>query len=234
MRMPLLLSSGTRSAFAAVVLVVLAFAGCSKSTDPFIRLTNLGKSQLEGGDASKAVDFFRQALALQPTLLEAHLNLANAYLLANQPDNVLQQTRQALQLDPNSAAAHYLAGCAYLRLGQAEEALKSFQQSHRIDPAVTALNFQLALAHERLRSEEHTSELQSLRHLVCRLLLEKKKTKRVSETAERTENKPDRSRYTPLAALRTRPHTDATARRKTRPRNTPQSEPDQTRSKTPT
>src|SRR5262245_63883738 len=30
--------------------------------------------------------------------------------------------------------------------------------------------------HQRLvRSEEHTSELQSLRHLVCRLLLEKKK-----------------------------------------------------------
>src|SRR5205814_6881059 len=28
---------------------------------------------------------------------------------------------------------------------------------------------------ERKRSEEHTSELQSLRHLVCRLLLEKKK-----------------------------------------------------------
>src|SRR5262245_54208026 len=27
----------------------------------------------------------------------------------------------------------------------------------------------------QLRSEEHTSELQSLRHLVCRLLLEKKK-----------------------------------------------------------
>src|SRR5258705_4443109 len=28
---------------------------------------------------------------------------------------------------------------------------------------------------EHQRSEEHTSELQSLRHLVCRLLLEKKK-----------------------------------------------------------
>src|SRR5947199_4161027 len=27
-----------------------------------------------------------------------------------------------------------------------------------------------------IRSEEHTSELQSLRHLVCRLLLEKKKS----------------------------------------------------------
>src|SRR5258705_4771348 len=30
------------------------------------------------------------------------------------------------------------------------------------------------------RSEEHTSELQSLRHLVCRLLLEKKKNNRPS------------------------------------------------------
>src|SRR5262245_65794426 len=29
------------------------------------------------------------------------------------------------------------------------------------------------------RSEEHTSELQSLRHLVCRLLLEKKKKKNI-------------------------------------------------------
>src|SRR5258705_9544528 len=32
---------------------------------------------------------------------------------------------------------------------------------------------------EPRRSEEHTSELQSLRHLVCRLLLEKKKKKKV-------------------------------------------------------
>src|SRR5262245_64279822 len=30
-----------------------------------------------------------------------------------------------------------------------------------------------------MRSEEHTSELQSLRHLVCRLLLEKKKKKSI-------------------------------------------------------
>src|SRR5262245_64302184 len=32
------------------------------------------------------------------------------------------------------------------------------------------------------RSEEHTSELQSLRHLVCRLLLEKKKKKKQNNT----------------------------------------------------
>src|SRR5436853_3972106 len=38
-------------------------------------------------------------------------------------------------------------------------------------------NVDQILAQLRVRSEEHTSELQSLRHLVCRLLLEKKKKK---------------------------------------------------------
>src|SRR5258706_5422618 len=33
------------------------------------------------------------------------------------------------------------------------------------------------------RSEEHTSELQSLTNIVCRLLLEKKKTERIMESA---------------------------------------------------
>src|SRR2546425_8039829 len=37
------------------------------------------------------------------------------------------------------------------------------------------------------RSEEHTSELQSLAYLVCRLLLEKKKKNRVAVAIEKTE-----------------------------------------------
>src|SRR5438093_9097839 len=38
------------------------------------------------------------------------------------------------------------------------------------------------------RSEEHTSELQSLTNLVCRLLLEKKKKKKKNNLAKRKEN----------------------------------------------
>src|SRR5205814_6379718 len=41
--------------------------------------------------------------------------------------------------------------------------------------AAATLSRVTAVAAEDTRSEEHTSELQSLRHLVCRLLLEKKK-----------------------------------------------------------
>src|SRR5205814_9229910 len=43
--------------------------------------------------------------------------------------------------------------------------------------AVESALFRLESRIVRQRSEEHTSELQSLRHLVCRLLLEKKKNK---------------------------------------------------------
>src|SRR5690554_6955166 len=38
---------------------------------------------------------------------------------------------------------------------------------------------QAALRQSRMRSEEHTSELQSRPHLVCRLLLEKKKKNKI-------------------------------------------------------
>src|SRR5687767_15752554 len=44
------------------------------------------------------------------------------------------------------------------------------------DDFVFALKLPQEITHER-RSEEHTSELQSLAYLVCRLLLEKKKNK---------------------------------------------------------
>src|ERR1041384_5075007 len=49
-------------------------------------------------------------------------------------------------------------------------------QQARVDG--DALDVVLAGHHDR--SEEHTSELQSLAYLVCRLLLEKKKSARVS------------------------------------------------------
>src|SRR5256884_4580230 len=40
------------------------------------------------------------------------------------------------------------------------------------------------------RSEEHTSELQSRRHLVCRLLLEKKKLNRLASPSRHTATDP--------------------------------------------
>src|SRR5262245_12897535 len=55
---------------------------------------------------------------------------------------------------------------------------RDIDRAYELDPA-ELLDFaeNVANAPEARRSEEHTSELQSLRHLVCRLLLEKKNKK---------------------------------------------------------
>src|SRR5262245_65221263 len=51
-----------------------------------------------------------------------------------------------------------------------------FHRASRYPQQVSGIAYMEAIVQPR--SEEHTSELQSLRHLVCRLLLEKKKTHR--------------------------------------------------------
>src|SRR5262245_64362576 len=53
-------------------------------------------------------------------------------------------------------------------------------------PATTACA--AAAPESKGRSEEHTSELHSLRHLVCRLLLEKKKIRHITNAHYRTRN----------------------------------------------
>src|SRR2546422_2232595 len=55
---------------------------------------------------------------------------------------------------------------------------RAIEDVHRLSRQVVPLARKLRVADEQeeARSEEHTSELQSRLHLVCRLLLEKKKT----------------------------------------------------------
>src|SRR5262245_47424204 len=61
-------------------------------------------------------------------------------------------------------------------------ALKPGVPFSTMKPRIVSLSS--VLAHTTaMRSEEHTSELQSLRHLVCRLLLEKK-NKRIANIAK--------------------------------------------------
>src|SRR5262245_63529758 len=65
------------------------------------------------------------------------------------------------------------------------ERLKAFLpfRSWRLQIVAVAVAI-VAAATATIRSEEHTSELQSLRHLVCRLLLEKKKKKKKKQNSK--------------------------------------------------
>ncbi|MEO8425533.1 MAG: FG-GAP-like repeat-containing protein [Verrucomicrobiota bacterium] len=129
-------------------LVFVSCSGQKLSSDEFTRLMNTGKSYYEGGESEKSITAFRKAVTLNPTHLDAHLNLANACLLANQSTNAIREAQEALDLDSNSGAAYYIRGCAYLRLNQFEDAIKALQQVKNIDKTVNAVSFQLGRAHQ--------------------------------------------------------------------------------------
>jgi len=126
------------------------FFSCSRGQDNLDHWMSLGAGYLEKGDGTNAINAYTKAVSLEPDNIAAHLNLANAFLLADSNQEVIVQSQQAANLDRNNAAAYYLMGCAYLHLNQATQAVDAFQQSQKVDPAVTALNFQLGLAQERL------------------------------------------------------------------------------------
>ena len=140
------------------VLLALALAGaviclvsCGQAPgDNFTTLMTRGRGYLEKGDATNALAVYTKAVALVPESIDAHLDLANANLLAGNNQAVLNECRRTIELDHSNPAAYYLMGCAHLHLNQVEQAVQSFQESQKIDPAVTALNFQLGLAQERL------------------------------------------------------------------------------------
>src|SRR5205814_7989971 len=108
--------------------------------------------------------------ALQPDYLLAHgrrpprpplLSLHDALPILREPRAVLDA----------------LAWCEGVMLGrEAYHRPYVLAELHRaLHPGADAMPTREALIARMERSEEHTSELQSLRHLVCRLLLEKKK-----------------------------------------------------------
>src|SRR5438045_5397898 len=99
---------------------------------------------------------FQKVLMREPGNALARINVGYICLKKEIFGEAIEHLSKAIRLDNDKKAtlyAHFYLGLVYLRREMYEDAETFF------------------------RSEEHTSELQSLRHLVCRLLLEKKKKK---------------------------------------------------------
>lgn len=122
---------GSQRALAYLLFVLsLLLISCEPQRKPqeeFIRLTNQGKNAYDRGDAAQAVTAFEQALALNPAHPDARLNLANAYLAANKPEQTIEHAREVLNLDRNSGAAYFLidrAGAVHGESGVATRAVR--------------------------------------------------------------------------------------------------------------
>src|SRR5207253_9950433 len=79
----------------------------------------------------------------------ARVQRGRILLSSGKTEEAISELRQRVAEAPDSAQAHHYLGIAYWQSGEVAQAQSELQ--------------------EALRSEEHTSELQSRGHLVCRL-----------------------------------------------------------------
>ena len=155
-----------RSGLVLVVCLFVVLAGCGRKkeggqgaeADEFFRLMNTGKNYMDQGQATNAIPVYQRAAEMAPIDPDAHLNLANAHLLAGNAQQAITAANEVLELDNNSAAAHFVKGSALLRLNQFEEALKSLQTARDLDPTEPATSFQIGLAHFNLQHWEDAIE----------------------------------------------------------------------------
>lgn len=113
----------------------------------YAALMNSGATFLSQGDAMRAVEAFQQARAMNPANPDVHVNLANAYLRANQPAQAALHAGEAAHLEQGSGAGPYLLGCALLRQNQYSNAVQSLQVAKDLDRTMNTVSFQLGRAY---------------------------------------------------------------------------------------
>ncbi len=131
--------------------------------DDFLRLSNVGKAQLDRGEAAPAVASFEKALALQPDHPDARLNLANALLLAGEDAKARALAESVLTQERGSAPALYVAGVASLHQRDFTNAIQFLQQAKDLDIRINAVSLQLGLAYEGIsRWEEALAQYEEI------------------------------------------------------------------------
>lgn len=94
---------------------------------------NLGFAYEQQGD-SRAMSAYQKAVELDPSIAQAHYNLARMYLLDQRPDDAIQQFRQAVQLKPDYPEAQNLLGVELGKQGRFDEAAGHFLKAIASSP----------------------------------------------------------------------------------------------------
>jgi tetratricopeptide (TPR) repeat protein len=119
----------TRRVYAIIIITILfiqIFTGCV-SSDARKELAreyyNLGNSYYTIQDFDRAVDFFNQALALDPKLLDAHYNLSLALIKQGRGEKAEALLLKLLEETPENISILQILSYSYFRQGKVVEAI---------------------------------------------------------------------------------------------------------------
>jgi Tfp pilus assembly protein PilF len=105
---------------------------------------NFGGSLLATGKLEEAIDAFQNALKLDPSMGDAHQNLARALARSGRQQESLIHFRDAARLEPENASIHNIYAVMLGEAGRTDEAMQEFQIALRLAPGSAATHVNLA------------------------------------------------------------------------------------------
>lgn len=114
-----------------------------KDTIELYNLLLLAGQDSEAGAYEAAAAKVRQALAVDPEIIEAYSRLGNIQTKAGRHAEAIASYRQALARDPEHLLSTYNLALAYRAAGQIEEAIVGFERTQQLDPRSGRAHFQL-------------------------------------------------------------------------------------------
>src|SRR3989441_7327110 len=177
-----------------IFAAVLSLAACAATpqsapeelNEPTLYDFLLGEIALQRGDVTLAAQPYLELAkhTRDPRVARRAVEVAN---LARLPDLAIEAAKTWLDIEPSSPQALQVTAALLIgskRVEEAEPYLEKLLASDGVNLENGFMQLSRLLAGNR--SEEHTSELQSLAYLVCRLLLEKKKNNQPSPAITQT------------------------------------------------
>jgi len=95
---------------------------------------NMGLMFVGFGDFQRAESAYQAALKLQPTFVQAYINLADLYRGQNRDDDAEKILHKALSVETNNPHAHHAMGLLQVRKKQMQSALLSLQKAYELLP----------------------------------------------------------------------------------------------------
>lgn len=112
-----------------LALVLAAFPGGALAQTTAQDLYNQGRDLLQQNNYQGAVDAFSRAIGIDPSMAQAYVGRATAYVYENNTQAALQDYNQALQMTPELAEALYNRGVLLAQTGDAQGAIRDLQRA---------------------------------------------------------------------------------------------------------
>jgi tetratricopeptide (TPR) repeat protein len=152
----------------AVILLALwsiapRLAICQTSEEQVELSFRAGQQALRQGEFARAAEEFKKVLALDPSLIEAEVNLGLAYQSLFEYELAVRHLTKGLRERPNLLAANVIVGMDYLKLGSPEKAIPFLQRALKLDPSNREAH--QALASSYLSQEDFRTAAEEFRQI---------------------------------------------------------------------